>query len=198
MNYYSTLLTGISKVIKIQGFNKRGNTFYLFKNNNWGLINFQKSTSSDKLSFTINIGVVSTLLKQVIDKAAVVLKPDINDCHWKKRIGFLLPEKKDHWWTIDNNTSIENLVKEISYILETLAIPELINHLSNDYLEQEWSSGKAEGATQLQRYIYLTTLLKINNNKKFLQVLEEFKAYSKGKPYEYTAQEHINNLQNYE
>jgi hypothetical protein len=199
MDNYKSLLAIVGNILKDQGFAKKGDTFCLFKYNNWGLINFQKSknNSAETISFTINMGVSSTTLRRTIGDGDLTAKPDIEDCHWGKRIGFLLPQKQDYWWQVDNNTSPIHLIDEITDVLNKLAIPEIENHLSDESLESEWLTGVAEGATELQRYIYLTTLLKLNNKEKLSLLVEELRAYSKGKTFEYAAREHLKELETY-
>jgi len=200
MDYYKVLLLEVEEKLKSKGFTKKGNTFYLFENNNWALLNFQKSknSSSTRVTFTINIGVLSTALRKIIDNTDIAVKPSIEDCQWKKRIGFLLPEKQDYWWEIDNDSSLKNLIAEITKTITTFAIPEIENHISDENLEKEWLRGIAEGATEFQRYVYLTTLLKLHKKENLALLVEELKSFSKGKPYEYAAQEHIKSLETYE
>jgi hypothetical protein len=199
MNKYKQLIATLETPLKSEGFIKKGETFYLYRNNNWGLINFQKSKSSstEKISFTFNLGITSTRLRKVINNVDIEVKPSIEDCHWKKRVGFMLSQKQDHWWQINDSTSLEHLFMEITTILKTLAIPEIDNHITDSSLEKEWLSGIAEGVTELQRYIYLTTLLKLNGDEKLPMVIGELMTFSKGKSYEYSARVHIKELEKY-
>jgi hypothetical protein len=112
MKEYKHLFNAIGSFLKTHGFTKKGDTFYFLSEGNWGLVSFQKSKGSSKgaVKFTINLGVQSTTLTQVLGSNNSD-KPSIEDCHWKKRIGFLLPQKQDYWWVIEeNSTSMENLV----------------------------------------------------------------------------------------
>jgi len=193
MEEYKHLLIAIGDLLKSEGLTKKADTFYLLSEGNKGLINFQKSRDSSKtiIKFTINLGIQSTFLAQKL-KGEVSNKPAIEDCHWKKRIGFFLPQNQDYWWTIgDSNVSTEDLINEISTILKEIVLPYLNNHISDESLIQEWMSGISEGITELQRYVYLTTLLKLNNDERFTTVAKDLLSFSKGKPYEYAAKEHL-------
>jgi hypothetical protein len=193
------LLNSAGESLKKKGFVKKGSTFYLAAENNWGLVNFQKSkeSKSDRIVFTINIGVLSSLLRLTLRNIEISSKPIIDDCHWKKRIGFLMSKKQDHWWVIDEATSIDDLISEVINLLDNFAIPAIENHISDNMLESQWLIGNAEGITELQRYIYLTTLLKLNNKPNLPQVIEDLKKFSRGKAYEYSAKEHIKELESY-
>jgi hypothetical protein len=196
---YKLLLNSAGESLKKKGFVKKGSTFYLAAENNWGLVNFQKSkeSKSDRIVFTINIGVLSSLLRLTLRNIEISSKPIIDDCHWKKRIGFLMSKKQDHWWVIDEATSIDDLISEVINLLDNFAIPAIENHISDNMLESQWLIGNAEGITELQRYIYLTTLLKLNNKPNLPQVIEDLKKFSRGKAYEYSAKEHIKELESY-
>jgi len=99
MNKFKSLLSEINKILKPLNYKKRGETFFYTKDNNIGIIDFQKSRSNNAATtmFTINLGVYSSTLK-VFDREGLDSKPVISDCHWRKRIGFLLPKKQDYWW----------------------------------------------------------------------------------------------------
>lgn len=199
MDNYKSLLAVVGDSLKAQQFIRKGDTFYLFKDNNWGLINFQKSRNSltPSVSFTLNIGVISARLRKILYKNDLEGKANIEDCHWKKRIGFLLPVKQDYWWLIGPDTSLEHLINEILTILETLAIPEIERHITDEALKLMWLTGAGEGATELQRYIYLTTLLKLSSDDRLAKIVGDLVAFSKGKSYEFTAKEHIKELETY-
>ena len=194
---YKKLLAIVWQDLKQRQFTKKGDTFLVNKSNNWGLIDFQKSRSSNKdhILFTINLGVVSTSIRQALSGITSSEKPSIMDCHWNKRIGFLLEQKKDFWWEINDGISIEELSSKILNIIELIAIPEIEMIITDDQLEERWMSNTAEGLTQLQRYQYLTTLLKIRKSENYYSVLEELKRISKGKSFEIAALEHIKELE---
>jgi hypothetical protein len=196
MKEYKHLLNAIGSFLKTLGFTKKGDTFYILSEGNWGLINFQKSKDSSKgtVRFTLNLGVQSITLAQVLENNSTD-RPTIEDCHWKKRIGFLLPQKEDYWWVIEeNSTSMENLVGEISDILTETVLSDLKSHITDESLKQEWLNGLSEGVTELQRYIYLTTILKLSNDERLSTIIDAFLSFSKGKSYEYTAKEHSKEL----
>src|SRR5688572_513057 len=98
MDKYNELVKNIASAIKKEGFIKNGDSFYLNKENNWAIINFQKSVYSDNrvLKFTINLGTASTTLRK-FGGEEIEIKPKIENCHWRRRIGFLMPQKDDYW-----------------------------------------------------------------------------------------------------
>ncbi len=198
METYKNILDRVGNFLKHHNYGKKGNTFYRFEKNNWMLINFQKSVSSSprKVLFTINVGICSTALRKTLNEIPQNVKPIIDDCHWQKRIGYIMAQKQDIWWEVNNNADIEGLANNILLIIDTFVFPEIEQYVSDESLEKEWLNERMAGLTDLQRYIYLTTLLKLNNKNELLVVVEKMKAFSKGKSFEYTIYEHIKELEN--
>jgi len=192
MEIYNNLISNIKIILQKENFSKKGSTFYIEKGNNLGMINFQKSKSSTSgvVLFTINIGVSLTILRE-FNKENLKQKPEIEDSHWRQRIGFLLPDKKDYWWKIANDTCLKQLTEDISQVLITVAIPEILSHLTIESLKSEWLNGVSKGITEFQRYMFLTTVLKVVNSSELMFYIEKLKLFSKGKAFEEVANEHI-------
>lgn len=195
MDKFRILLKNINNDIRKQGFKLNRNTFHIVKNDNYGILNFQKSRSSSSKSdiFTINLGVSLSSLRVFFDEN-IEKHPSIEDCHWKKRIGFLMSENKDYWWEINDNVVIEDMYLEITKIITRVAIPEVLRHIDSEELEKEWLKGIGSGLSDFQRFAYLTALLKINGRKHMNEVISEFEAFSEGKSFEYSAKTHIKRL----
>jgi hypothetical protein len=81
---------------------RRGQTFFRREDGNWGLINLQKSTSSTRqlIRFTVNVGIFSERIGSAY-RAPSGGPPRERLCHYRERIGYLLPVRQDYWWTID-------------------------------------------------------------------------------------------------
>ncbi|MBI3969133.1 MAG: DUF4304 domain-containing protein [Chloroflexi bacterium] len=58
------LATGVHPILKPLGFAKRGQNFFLNAHGNWGVVNFQRSTSptKDRIRFTVNLDIASSRL----------------------------------------------------------------------------------------------------------------------------------------
>lgn len=155
-----------SQTLRKYGFSRSGQTNYLQREGNWGLINFQRSKDrrTDAVVFTINIGIASGRLLRFFPppkfRVEATSKPDIWDCHCQERLGDLLPAHRDTWWRINSETDIEPLVSEIRGYLIELAIPEINMYISDEALRDLWLTGKSPGLTKLQRLEYLSVLLK--------------------------------------
>jgi hypothetical protein len=198
MDNYASLLSDITETLKPLGFKKKGATYYRRAENNLMVINFQKSKSSTAHSaiFTINLGVCSTLLWDWSKEynSNQPLLPHASDCHWRIRIGDLLPQQLDHWWQLEDGVPAANLAKEISSILVDRAIPEMDKYIKDENLQQCWLEGHSGGLTVYEMYKYLTVMLKLRNNGRLAEVVEEFRKAFKGKAAEYSAREHLKDL----
>jgi hypothetical protein len=138
------------------------------------------------------------LFKTFQEKTQENEKPEFTNSHWRKRIGFLMPVKKDYWWTIDDATSIDMIIQETSFLLHNLVVPEIEKYLKDEDLIEEWLKGISEGVTELQRYLFLTMLLRLNGDKRLPKVVEELVSFSRGRAYESTVNEHMKRLDLYD
>ena len=102
-------------------------------------------------------------------------KIDIVDCHWKQRIGFVMAQKQDFWWKLEEDTDFDKLSEEINFVLNNFGIPEIKKYISDANLELEWLSSRGSGLTELQIYINLITLLKLKKSNKLIEVLENIR-----------------------
>lgn len=195
MEAFKKIISQLGLILKPYNFKLKGSTFYLFKDDNWGLVEFQKSKSStsESVTFTINLGTCSNLLRKIKERDLKV-KPIIAECDWKKRIGFLLPAKNDHWWTIDKNTNLTKLTEEISSIIKDQIIPEIMNYIRDEQLEKHWRTGNSEGLTEYQRIENLTLILKEKNSKDLPSIVSIIREEVKGKPLERSVSIHFKEL----
>jgi hypothetical protein len=73
-------------------------------------------------SFTINLGVAIDSLT-VARGGDPTRKPPENWCHWRSRIGRLLEDQEDRWWTLNLETDLPELTADIVTILVERALP---------------------------------------------------------------------------
>lgn len=158
-NKYANLVqTGMEHVLAPLGYHRRRkSTFVAQKADVLHIINFQKSDKSTRevLIFTINLGVFSLFLAR---REGEPVTEDVWSCHWRERIGFLLPENDDKWWMVDNPTDAETTAKKIGELLLASVIPTLEQLDSTDKLVGLWKQGRSPGLTKAQRERYLKQL----------------------------------------
>ncbi|MFT3893680.1 MAG: DUF4304 domain-containing protein [Anaerolineales bacterium] len=158
---YKALINNVAAPLKKLEFIKDRYRFYLYQNSNWGVVDFQKSvkSNSDTIVFAVNIGVASGRLLEKFSSIHQGKKPAIWNCHWRIRLGHLV-DHKDTWWSIDNETSIDYLSKQISDYILLLGIPEMNKYITDEALRDLWLSGKSPSLTETERLEYLLALVR--------------------------------------
>jgi hypothetical protein len=192
----------LAPTLKQHGFSQSGRTFYLRREGNWGLVNFQKSTksSAERIVFAVNLGIASSRLLEFFPPrrlrvSGLAAKPQIWDCHWQMRLGSLVADQKDIWWTVEANTRLEQLGLEIDGYIRNLAIPELSKYIRDEALRDLWLSGHAPGLTEFMRLMNLSVLLKTLGPLNLLEpTLNELWRVAEGKPIASVAEIHMQRL----
>lgn len=193
MDIFKELITALSPMLKKMGLNKKGNSFYLEVDKNYGVINFQKSRDSTKevVLFTINFGVYSNTLGQ-LQPCYNKSKPEVEQCHWQSRIGYFMPGSPDYWWRINISNDLDDIIANVVEVVQRIIMPEINKRLSDDGLIYCWMNESYAGTTEICRFKYLTTLLKEKGDFKALnKVVEIFMLESKGTPNNIMAIEHL-------
>lgn len=185
-NKFNELLSTVwGERLKILGFKKRGEKFIFEHRDGVGIINFQKSqrSSSEILLFTINIGIFSYRLYRFLSGNPDIKKMNIEDCHLRIRVGYILPAQEDKWWSMDVNTNLHELSSDINCIIEEYVIDYIRKCLGDQELKNLWIEGRSPGLTDIQRLIYLSILLHEIGPVELLEpTIAVMKKMSAGKP----------------
>ena len=136
--FKSLLKEMIAPRLREEGLKGSGQNYAIPSDNYWALIGFQKSMFSDsqEINFTINLYVVN---KQEWEKARVErsyfpAKPTSTTqwgIGWSRRIGFLFPERSDHWWTLNMTTDLGKLSDQVIESIVKLAVPAMNEEMKN-------------------------------------------------------------------
>jgi len=124
----------IKYFLQEEGFRKRGYNFFK-KNGEIGYcVNIQhdKWNNNDQVRFTLNVGIYTDdfWLKYLDFKHTGVIPtfPKEYDCAIRKRIGELLPEYEDKWYSITNKTDVDKLWDDLEQDLIGYVVPFFSNH----------------------------------------------------------------------
>lgn len=165
-----------AKMRSLPGYSWRGRIFSFTRNGNVGLIEFQRhhrDSTKDRGLFTINLGVRSQLLYEyqlLLGNWMPRDKPESCDCHYCERVGFLLPEKRDKWWSIDALTNTEDLADELFLIVRETVHPTLEEFVSDEALRDLWLSGQLRGNFGKSMVnVFLTVLLHRYGPRKLIE-----------------------------
>lgn len=198
MDTFKIFIKELSPLLNLISFNKKGNNFYLEFDKNYGVVNFQKSRDSTKeeVRFTINFGVYSSFLGQLIDGYNDLTKPEVEQCQWRARVGAFMPGSPDYWWDINITDNFKSITAKVMEAVQSVVVPELNKRLSDEGLINCWMKESYAGTTEIGRFKYLTTLLKANGDFETLnQVVDKFMQQSKGKPNATIALEHLKEIE---
>ena len=108
----------VAPTLRHSGFSGSGQDFHRRIDGNWAAINVQRDrySTAAELRFTINLGTASTAVRIEDGFAAEEPAREI-ECHWRIRIGSLLPSRGDTWWSVRSDM----LAVEAQVLGETIA-----------------------------------------------------------------------------
>lgn len=194
---FTQVLKSVESVLKREGFARAKRLFWVERASNIGVVDVQKSSKStgDQTIFTFNIGVWSDRIGRFVTSNRKSKPPEVDDCHWRERVGFLLPGRNDKWWTIGESDDPTRVSQELGAIIEDVAVPAVMAHISDDALRDEWLAGQSPGLTDMQRLMYLSILLSdIGPRDALADVIAELQRKSEGKPIEAVVTKHVQKL----
>ena len=193
-SYRYMIRNTIAPFLKARGFARSGETFRIERNNNLGLINFQKSNRSngDAVIFTVNLGIISRCLYQFEGCHVPIETLTEADSHWRRRLGHLTPANEDTWWRVDKRTDVGHIGSELIEFIDLYGIPEMTRYMTDEKLTELWLSGKSPGLTNTQRLECLSVMLKSAGQHELLsKVIKELREAAAGTPYAGSAEVHI-------
>lgn len=146
---YENLLRRIDSEIGPFGYARKGGIFRKKSGDFLSIVEFQKSRDSlpEAIKFTVNLGVVWKRLLGVFDSFE---KAKFVDAHLMERVGFLLEERQDKWWTLSANTDSNVTKEEVCTVLVNKALPYLERYSNAVALVELWKSGISPGLTKVQ------------------------------------------------
>lgn len=129
---------GIAPELRRMGFKGSGQSFTLPSETHWVLLGFQKSTTSSAkaVRFTVNVTAVSkrAWIEARSEHSYLGERPSANisygDFAWQRRIGQLIPDGRDTWWTITTRASTESVKVEVLDAIRIYAWPAIEQQLA--------------------------------------------------------------------
>ena len=111
-------------VLKPIGYRKSGLNYVLASE--WTrIINIQLSrwNSADDVQFTLNFGVYIERLQQLAERPAPSGTLREPDCIVRVRYGALTPSRLDHWWKVNSQTDVSELIRDVTGALVAYGLP---------------------------------------------------------------------------
>jgi hypothetical protein len=152
-HWKSLVAAPISGLLKQREFRKSGLKFSSIRPEATLLVGLQSGagTTQEGLRITCNLGIVLHALGSRDNH-------DIWDSHWRERIGYFMPEPRDHWWVCSTDDTAMTAGREMAALLESQALPEMERLASRAAMIALWTSGRSPGLTEYQCSQYLQRL----------------------------------------
>jgi Domain of unknown function (DUF4304) len=168
---FQNLLKNLRSLMNEEGFRRHGQNFVRESDECWGVINFQKSQFSDgaKKTFTINVGIAAKRVLAYYGKPVTTFPPEYQ-CHWRERLGLLMPEGRDIWWAVSPSVPMSAVEEDVSRALVELAAPFVRQHLSESGLDVLWNSN-TPGSFEYPRLTFQSVLAAIQGKTDLLPEL---------------------------
>jgi hypothetical protein len=108
---------GLVPLLKRAGFRKHGTHYARTKYEALQLVNIQSSqfNMGSQGRFTLNIGVhFSSVARAMFGSDPMPVPPREHYCLLRRRVGMLLEEKVNHWWTVTPQTDVSAVAAELT------------------------------------------------------------------------------------
>jgi hypothetical protein len=140
----------IAPELRRMGFKGSGQSFILPSETHWVLLGFQKSRVSyaEFVLFTVNVTAVSkrAWVEARSERSYLSERPSPNSNYgpwaWQQRIGHLLPDRQDKWWTIDTRASAESVRIEVLDAIRTYALTAIEQQMAQEPREGQKHVGR--------------------------------------------------------
>lgn len=125
----ATIAVALAPQLKALGFRKSGRTFYRVAGDCTQVINVQASLSNyaGQGKFTVNLGGFYPLLAELLTGLQPAPKPGAlpkeYDCQLRRRIGELLPARRDFWWELAAGDRVDDLGRELAAAVADCGLP---------------------------------------------------------------------------
>lgn len=129
--------TYVAPGLRELGFSGSGNKYKLPNSRCFAILGIQKSaySTTNEVKFTINLTVAdkNDWLEQQRKKTYLPKEPAANtfygDFVWQSRIGTLLPDSNDKWWSILPSSDLQQVSEEVLEAIKKYALPAIVEKL---------------------------------------------------------------------
>lgn len=155
----------LAKRLAPSGFVGAGNILWRKVHDTVVVVEIQKDrrySTKEEVRFTVNAGISVDALRDVIAAAGGPSSSDVpppEGCHWRQRLGHLLPVQSDMWWSVRDEQSAQSVCDEIASGLIYIALPKVEAMASSEVLVRSWQEGRGQGLTEYERLVNLARLL---------------------------------------
>jgi hypothetical protein len=144
-----TVVTALADVLKRAGYSKSGQDFRRTISDVVHMVSVQQSQASTRstVRFTVNLGVWVPSLASTLARAK---RPSVWDAHWRRRLGYLMPERTDVWWSVTSEEEAHSAARAVSSAVVLHGLPRLAELSDALALLRIWDAGSSPGLTAAQ------------------------------------------------
>jgi Domain of unknown function (DUF4304) len=122
----SITILGLGQPLKQAGFVRHSTHFSRQFGDSLQVVNVQSSrwNTSESGRFTINVGIhFSSIAALLCGNDPMRVHPKESWCLLRARVGMLMSDPKDHWWTVTVETDIEEIARELTATCSKHVLP---------------------------------------------------------------------------
>jgi hypothetical protein len=125
--YVDQVISTVAPLLKGLGYRKQGRRFLLASELSTAHIRFQSSqwNHAERTRFTISLGRYFESIARKNGEEIVLDSSKQRRMHVGIRIGHLLPQQADHWWSIANDEDVPKVAAEVVSALRDFGLPYL-------------------------------------------------------------------------
>lgn len=148
--YRKVVFSSLREALGDAGFKARGSTLSRSSGDVLHLVDLQGSQTSTSTMFkcTVNLGVLVLVLH--LEDYGQSRAPATWLAHWRERLGFACPERRDLWWTASSAAEAQGIADDIASRAKTFAVPALDALPDSARLLGLLQSGRSPGLTAHQ------------------------------------------------
>jgi len=160
---FEQMLKEVAAALASHGIKKRGRDLVWQSEECWAVIHFQKDRADllEEQKFTVDVGIASKRILR-FDGISVDRAPHAHECCWRRRLGQVLKNPTDLWWSITDHWSFRNAVDEVIDLILKEALPAMKQLMEDRALVRlpghHWGAFLSEFATLRFKAILLAEL----------------------------------------
>jgi hypothetical protein len=158
---FEAFVSRLAPALKARGFTRSGLCWFLRGTGVWGDIGFQKDQHNhgDTCGFTVNVSVSSDRLRFFHGVSNFKARPRASDaCGEGHRLGFLLPQRRDIWWTFSLDSNAEATEREVEAAILGPGVAFLRQLRSDEALRDRWLANGLYSARAIDLAVLLHDL----------------------------------------
>jgi hypothetical protein len=134
----------VKSMLKSENYRKTGRSFHRQREDMIQVVNFQTTwlNTPEKADFTINLKVILPFYHEKWTGTPLPKNPGSAAPICSYRLGHLLPEGPDKWWSVTPSTDFDSLSRQLADLLQSIGLPFLEKASDLLFLRQNLESKK--------------------------------------------------------